>query len=82
VRLEQVTMVECAGLDRLEREVAEIRLLLERMNAKIDQLPKAADFFELRGRVSQLPTVWQLFSLVVAIFALAFALVRFGLPLG
>lgn len=69
----------CVG--RLEKEVAEIKTVLVRMEAKIDQLPKSADFFELKGRISQLPTVWQLSGLVVAIFALAFALVRFGLPL-
>jgi hypothetical protein len=64
----------------VERKVDDLRIALERMESKIDQLPKSADFFELKGRVSQLPTVWQQFGLIIAIFGLAFVLVRFGLP--
>jgi archaellum component FlaC len=39
---------------------------------------------ELKGRVSQLPTAWMLFTggsgLILAIFGASFALLRFGLP--
>jgi hypothetical protein len=71
-------------LTALERRVEEIQSSLTRIETKIDQLPKAADFYELKGRVSQLPTVWQLFlpliAFTIAIFGLSFALVRFALP--
>lgn len=69
-------------IEGLEADVAEIKTSLLRIESKIDQLPQAPDFFELKGRVSQLPTVWQLFGVVIAIFALAFALLRFGMPQG
>ena len=68
-----------ARLEAVEKNVSEFGKSLERIESKIDQLPKSADFFELKGRVSQLPTVWQLFGLIVALFGLAFLLVRFGL---
>jgi hypothetical protein len=71
---------------RVERALADLQAQITRMEAKIDQLPKAADFFELKGRVSQLPTIWQLIwplmAFVATIFGLAFVLLRFALPRG
>jgi hypothetical protein len=64
----------------LEGAVARIDATLLRLEGKIDQTAKATEVAELKGKVSQLPTVWQVFGLVVAIFGLAFALIRFGLP--
>jgi hypothetical protein len=69
-----------ARVSTLETAIARIDATLLRMESKIDQLPKATEVAELKGRVSQLPTVWQLFGLVIAIFGLAFALLRFGVP--
>ncbi len=68
-----------ARLESVEHKVDELGKSLERIETKIDHLPKSTDFFELKGRVSQLPTVWQLFGLIIALFGLAFLLVRFGL---
>ena len=69
-------------IEQLEADVTEIKTILLRLESKIDQLPKSSDFFELKGRVSHLPTVWQLLGLIIAIFAMAFALLRFGMPQG
>jgi hypothetical protein len=66
-------------LARVESKVGSMEAMLVRLEAKVDLLPKSTEIAELKGRISQLPTVWQMFGLVVAIFALAFALVRFGL---
>jgi len=71
-----------ARLASVEQKVDDLRAGMERVEIKIDQLPTAADVSEIKGRVSQMPTVWQLLGLVIAIFGLAFALVRFGLPQG
>jgi hypothetical protein len=69
-------------LTRVERHMDELRVLCPRLETKIDQLLK--EVYELKGRVSQLPSLWQLFLLlmtfVVAIFGLAFAFVRFAIP--
>jgi len=67
-------------LRNVESKVDDMRIVLERVETKIDMLPKSADVAEIKGRVSQLPTVWQLFGLVLGIFALAFAQMRFGIP--
>jgi hypothetical protein len=60
----------------------ELRVLFPRLETKIDQLLK--EVYELKGRMSQLPSLWQLFlplmAFVVAIFGLAFAFVRFAIP--
>ena len=67
-------------LAAVERKVDDLIVAVQRIEGKIDQLPRATEFFELKGRVSQLPTVWQLFGLIIAVFGLAFVLVRFGMP--
>jgi len=60
----------------------EFRALFSSLEPKMDQMLKEA--FDLQGRVSQLPSLWQLFlplmAFVVAIFGLAFAFVRFAIP--
>jgi hypothetical protein len=67
-------------LTNVESTMARIDSTVTRLDARFDQLPKATDIAELKGRVSQLPTMWQLSGLIIAIFGLAFALVRFALP--
>jgi hypothetical protein len=72
---------------RLERDVGDIKATLGRMeplliriDERIKDMPTANQFGELKGRVSQLPTVWQLCALILSIFGLAFVLLRYGLP--
>lgn len=62
---------------RLEEQVAEVGRKLDRIES---QMAKAVEVAEIKGRVSQLPTVWQLVGLVIGIFGAALALLRFGLP--
>jgi hypothetical protein len=69
-------------LSTLEQKVEQIQAQVARLDTKFDQFTK--EIFELKGRVSQLPSLWQLFfpllAFVVAIFGLQFAFVRFALP--
>ena len=72
------------GLDsrigKLEEGFNDLKIGLARIEAKLEHLAKATDLAELKGRVSQLPTIWQLFGIIVAVFGFAFALIRLGLP--
>ena len=63
---------------KLEADVGEIKEVLKRLEPAITRL--TVDVAEIKGKVSQMPTVWQLGALIVAIFGLAFTLLRFGLP--
>jgi len=67
-------------ITRLESSVTEIKITLARIEERLGHMVTDADFAELKGRVSQLPTIWQLFSIIIAVFGFAFVLVRFGLP--
>ena len=42
------------------------------------QRMQGEDIAELKGRVSQLPNIWQLAGLIFAIFGAAFVLIRFA----
>lgn len=64
---------------RLEVLAEETGKRLERIDNKLDRL--AEDVAEIKGRVSALPTTWQMIGLVVAVLAGSYAVVRFGLPL-
>lgn len=48
--------------------------------ARLDerQRKQGEDIAELKGRVSQLPNIWQLAGLIFAIFGAAFVLIRFA----
>ena len=75
------------GGGELEKRLAGVEKKLDEMAAQIQLtrtdmagVAKAVDVAELKGRVTQLPTTWQLLGLIFAMFGMAFALVRFGLP--
>ena len=51
---------------------------LARIDERLKDMPTAKEFGELKGRVSQLPTLWQLAGLIFAIFGAAFVLIRFA----
>ena len=80
----------------LETDMREVKTALGRIEALIrgvdDRLRGfdgrlrrvETDLVELKGKISHLPTGWTLFTggtgLILGTFALAFALLRFGLP--
>ena len=63
---------------RLERTTEDIRATLARLEPAITRIRDDAN--EIKGKMSQMPTVWTLVGLIVAIFGFAFVLVRFALP--
>lgn len=70
---------------KLDAGVGDIKEVLKRLELAIAQIVKDVSSVKerlagLEGRVSQMPTTWQLITGVVAIFAAAFTLLRFGLP--
>lgn len=58
-------------LDRLEAQ-------MEKQNTKFENLQK--DIAEIKGRLSAMPTTWQLVALIFAIMGAAFAIIKFGMP--
>ena len=64
----------------LENGMGEVLKRLERIEAKLDSKASAVDVAEIKGRVSQLPTLFQIATLVFAIFGAAFVLIRFAAP--
>lgn len=62
---------------KLETDVGEIKEILKRLEPALTKL--TVDVAEVKGKVSQMPTMWQLAALIVGIFGLAFTLLRFGL---
>ena len=63
-------------VDRLGDEAASVKALLGQLAPKIDGLVK--DVAEIKGRVSAMPSSWQLIGLIIAVFGLAFAVVKFA----
>ena len=73
----------------LEGDMREVKASLGRIETLLrgadDRLRRAeVDMAELKGRISQLPTSWRLFTggfgLILATSGFAFAVVRLGLP--
>lgn len=65
--------------------LAAIHDLGERMERRFEKLDERmrkleTDGAEMKGRVSQLPTLWQVAALIFAIFGAAFTLIRFAPP--
>ncbi len=61
-------------VELLEKNVGDIKAALGRLEPKISALHM--DVAEMKGRLSGMPTTWQLVGLVFAIFAAAFALLK------
>lgn len=55
---------------RLEKDMSEIKTDLKKV---------ALDVSEMKGRLSAMPTTWQLVGLIIAIMGLSFVIIRFGL---
>ena len=64
------------ALSRLDSEQRRQGETLARIEERLRDMPTAKEFGELKGRVSQLPTLWQLAGLIFAIFGAALVLIR------
>ncbi|MBP7066469.1 hypothetical protein [Ferrovibrio sp.] len=66
------------GLDarvaKLEADTKEIKDMLTRMEPVLAKIN--VDIAEIKGRVSAMPTTWQLIGLVIGVFAAALAFVK------
>jgi len=68
--LERVGRLE-AGLDDTKRVLARLEPALAKLRD---------DTAEMKLRLSQMPNVWELAALMIAMFGLSFVLLRYGLP--
>lgn len=62
--------------DGMEARVTALEKRFDKFEAKLDTLIK--DVAEMKGRVSAMPTTWQLIGMVLAIMGASFAMIRFG----
>ena len=63
--------------DGMEARVAKLEKSFDKIDGKLDSLIK--EVAEMKGRVSAMPTTWQLIGLVLGIMAATLAIVRFGI---
>lgn len=63
--------------DGMESRVAKLEKSFDKIDGKLDSLIK--EVAEMKGRVSAMPTTWQLIGLVLGIMAATLAIVRFGI---
>ena len=75
-RLEPTLAQMHGELRQVQADVADIRAEQKEQRRDIGKLQQ--DVARLDGRVSQLPTLWQLAGLIFAIFGAAFVLIRFA----
>lgn len=63
------------GMD--DDRIAALEKRFDRLEPKIDALVK--DVAEVKGRISAMPSTWQLLGMILAIMGATFAAIRFGL---
>ena len=69
-----------ARVIRLEEDMREIKADLKALRSDIaDIKPVRLEVAELKGRVSQIPTSWQIFAMNFGLLAAAWGLARLGL---
>ena len=85
VRLERLEKI----VEPMDRKVSSSEVTLARIEGILSQFPKASDWAALRsdvgdlkGRAVALPTIWQMFMMIVSIGAAAAALIFAVLRLG
>ncbi|MGE0584149.1 MAG: hypothetical protein AB7O39_03340 [Flavobacteriaceae bacterium] len=66
-----------ARVKLLEYRAEQADKMFARIDAKLDGIAK--DMSEIKGRISAMPTTWQLITMVLAIMGATFAFIRFGL---
>jgi len=75
----EADMREMKGiLARIEKRLDSLEAKFERFDERLRKVE--GDVRELSGRVSQLPSTWQMVALFVAQSGLMIAVLRFGLP--
>lgn len=63
--------------DHMEARVAKLEKSFDKIDGKLDSLIR--EVAEMKGRLSAMPTTWQLIGLVLGIMAATLAIVRFGI---
>jgi hypothetical protein len=63
--------------DGMDARVTALEKRFDRFEQKLDGLVK--DTAEMKGRISAMPTTWQLMGMILAIMGASFAIIRFGL---
>lgn len=63
--------------DGMDARVTALEKRFDRFEAKLDAVVK--DLAEVKGRISAMPTTWQLLGMILAIMGASFAIIRFGL---
>jgi hypothetical protein len=80
-QLEKASGLKSGGggdrFDPMEPRVKALEAGMARIEPKIDGLVK--DVAEIKGRISAMPTTWQLLGMILAIMGASFAIIRFGL---
>jgi hypothetical protein len=61
----------------MDARLSALESRFDRFEAKLDTLIK--DVAEMKGRISAMPSTWQLLGMILAIMGASFAIVRFGL---
>ncbi len=77
-RLDETQRKQGETLARQGEDIADIKGVLKDQHRDIAKLQQ--DAARLDGRVSLLPTLWQLAALIFAIFGASFVLMRFAPP--
>jgi hypothetical protein len=65
------------GMDRVWEKLGDHDKRFDKVEAKVDKI--GSDLAEVKGRLSAMPTTWQLLGMILAIMGASFAIVRFGL---
>ena len=68
-----------ARVARLEEDMREIKADLKALRSDMAELkPVRLEVAEIKGRLSQIPTSWQIFAMNFGLLAAAWGLARFG----
>ena len=77
-------------MERVEGRLSSIEVLLAEIKGQLSQMPKATEIGALRadvaridGKLSSVPTMWQLLAMVISTWtagaAIVFIIIRFGI---
>lgn len=63
-------------VERLDKDVSDIKVMLARIEGRLAALPSAESIGEIRGKLSQVPNWWQMFIFVFTASGLAAGLTK------
>lgn len=63
-------------VERLDKDVSDIKVTLARIEGRLAALPSAESIGEIRGKLSQVPNWWQMFIFVFTASGLAAGLTK------